>query len=295
MRCKGISLVGFDDVENVKRIQKLFPEARFELSYAMNDEFLEAVKPVLKGKVASVHSLCPRREFFPNFASSDEYVATWSTEEMLKDASTAADFGASILVLHPGYLVPSLVPTDTRKRLALMGCGILNDYIGVKEGSICRPDYIVSKAYRDAFELMIPQLESLSQNLKRKGVTLAVENLNPRAGYMLIHPDEILELAERTSLHFTLDIGHLWITTELYELDFLDSVERILSTGRVVTTHLHANPSDRKKQNFQDSHQSLDGFNMPYKEALKMIEESGANMMLETKELPEHNLSILFS
>ncbi len=292
---KGISLVGINKREEAESLLSLFPDISFELSYAMSESFLEEVRDVCIGRTASVHSLCPRRAFFPNFASSDESVLSWSFSEMLRDADTAAVFGASILVLHPGYIIPSLVPSDKEERMKVMGGDSLKDYIAIDKGSICTASYIHEAQYREAFERMIPRLEELSRFLREKGLTLAVENLNPRAGYMLVHPDEMVELSERTSLSFALDIGHLYVSAERFSFDFLSSLERILYTGRVVTTHLHSNPSDRHEGIFSDSHQSLDRFSMPWKDALDMIEESGANMILETVEDPVHNLELLFT
>ena len=97
--------------------------------------------------------------------------------------------------------------------------------------------------------------------------------------------------------YYSYNATHFPGTVNLYDfsLDFLSSLDRILSTGRVVTTHLHSNPSDRHRGIFSDSHQSLDRFGMPWKEAIWMIEESGANMILETVEDPVHNLELLFS
>ena len=292
---KGISLVGIKKREEAESLLSLFPGISFELSYAMNESFLEEVKDVCRGRTASVHSLCPRRAFFPNFASSDESVLSWSLSEVLEDADTAAAFGASILVLHPGYIIPFLVPSDKEERMKMMGGDALKDYIAIDRGSICTASYIHEARYREAFERMIPRLEELSSHLRERGMTLAVENLNPRAGYMLVHPDEMVELSAKTSLSFTLDIGHLYVSAERFSLDFLSSLERILSTGRVVTTHLHSNPSDRRTGVYSDSHQSLDRFSMPWKDALRMIEDSGANMILETVEDPVHNLELLFS
>ena len=111
---------------------------------------------------------------------------------------------------------------------------------------------------------------------------------------MLIHPDEIIELSNIDSMHFTIDIGHLWVTTELYGIDFLSSLERILATGKVVTTHLHSNITDGSRLIFEDSHQSLDGNRLPWKEALHMIGETDANMIIESKDDPLHNLELLF-
>ena len=112
---------------------------------------------------------------------------------------------------------------------------------------------------------------------------------------MLIHPDEIMELSQIQDIRFTIDIGHLWVTTELYQIDFLSSLERILSTGKVLTTHLHSNITDGKAFIFEDSHHPLDSNNMPWKDALRLIERSNANMIIEAKTEPEHNLFLLFS
>lgn len=295
MMKKGISLVGFRKAEEVSRIAGLFPQAFFELSYAMSDDFLRSVAPAIGGRIASLHSLCPRRSCFPNFASADESVFRWSYDEMLRDAGTARSLGADIQVLHPGYLIPSLIPTDTKERLALMESGVLSPYTAIKAGSICTDDYPEREEYRRAFELMIPALENLSAALNAEGITLAVENLNPRAGYMLVKPEEMLELARRTELSFTLDIGHLWVSAERFGFDFLTALEKVLTTGRVVTTHLHSNPSDRDSNLYADTHSSLDAYRLPWQDALKMIAQSGANMMLETTEDPEHNLDLLFS
>ena len=289
---RGISLVGIGSPEEVLAIRRRFPDACFELPYNLRS--LDGMAEAASGRIASLHSLCPRRDFFPNFASDDDAVVSWSSEEMMKDAMTARQLGASVLVLHPGYLIPSLVPSEKNARLRLMESGELDRFVGISSGSICREDYISRPEYRAAFERMLPNLRELSDRLEKMGIILAVENLNPRAGYMLVHPDEMVEIAERTKLHFALDIGHLHVSAERFGLDFLHSLERILSTGRIVTTHLHSNPSDRKKGIFLDSHQSLDGFSMPWKDALSMIENSGANMMLETVEDPMHNLELLF-
>lgn len=290
---KGISLVGIKTTEEILRITEEFPSVSFELSYAMDSAFLEAAAPYIEGRTVSVHSLSPRREFFPNFASDDPSVIEWSEREMLCDAATAQRFGASVLVLHPGYLIPSLVPSDSTGRIKMMEA--MKPFIGIEKGAICRQEYNKMKEYRAAFETMIPNLVRLSGKLAGMGLTLAVENLNPRAGYMLMLPCEIEELAERTPLHFTLDIGHLWMSAELFGFDFLDGVKRVLATGRVVTTHLHSNPSSKEKGIFADTHQSLDRYCMPYREVLSAIERSGANMILETVEDAGHNLSLLFS
>ena len=224
---RGISLVGIGSPEEVLAIRRRFPDAYFELPYNLRS--LDGMAEAASGRIASLHSLCPCRDYFPNFASDDDTVVSWSSEEMMKDAMTARQLGATVLVLHPGYLIPSLVPSEKNARLRLMESGELDRFVGISSGSICREDYISRPEYRAAFERMLPNLRELSDRLEKMGIILAVENLNPRAGYMLVHPDEMVEIAERTKLHFALDIGHLHVSAERFGLDFLHSLERILS------------------------------------------------------------------
>ena len=293
MAIKGISLAAFKDEDEIRKAITLFPECRFELSYNLKEESLSGILPLLEGRIASVHSLCPRREYFPNFATDNGKTLQWSERELLKDAEFSSGLGASIMVLHPGYLTDSLVPSDAEKRIHMMESEF-SRYVLPGTGSIARREYIHTPEYRKAFEKMVLNMERVSKKTRAMGVTLAMENLNPRSGYMLIHPDEMVEISRIEDIHFTVDIGHLWITTELYGIDFLSSLERILDTGKVVTTHLHSNITDGRRMIYEDSHQRLDRNSLPWKEALRMIESSNANMIIEAKEEPLYDLKLLF-
>ena len=232
-------------------------------------------------------------EFFPNLAAKDGNTISWSLEEITRDSDLALEIGASILVLHPGYLLPSSVPSSSEKRIALLRGKDLEPYIADPGSSICTWDYPESRLYRSAFERMWKNLHSISSRLEEKGIILAAENLNPRAGYMLILPDEMLELARLEHIHFCLDIGHMWITSILFHFDYLKAVRDILDTGKVITSHIHSNPS--RPGLYRDTHESVYKYGLPYKEVLGMLNEAGCNMMLETVEEPEKNLEILFN
>ena len=290
----GFSLVGLKSAGEVKRLLDAFPEAWCELPYTLSAAFLEELSPVVKGRAASMHCLCPRRKFFPNFASTDPGVLEWSEKEMLKDAGRALSYGVDILVLHPGYLMDDLVPVDPSERIALAGSR-LSKYAMRQEGSVCVPDYPERIEYREALERMFSRLGILSDTLAGEGLTLAVENLNPRSGYMFVHPGDLIRAAGETQLRFALDIGHLWMSAELFSLDFLRTLEDILATGRVVTSHLHSNPSDRAKGIYLDSHQGIDRHRLPWSCVAGMLKQAGVNMMLEVTEEHEHNLELLFS
>ncbi len=290
---KGISLVGIKERQELEGIIDAYPDAYFELSYAMSQDFLEENRDILMGRTASIHSLSPRREFFPNLAAKDGNTISWSLEEITRDSDLALEIGASILVLHPGYLLPSSVPSSSEKRIALLRGKDLEPYIADPGSSICTWDYPESRLYRSAFERMWKNLHSISSRLEEKGIILAAENLNPRAGYMLILPDEMLELARLEHIHFCLDIGHMWITSILFHFDYLKAVRDILDTGKVITSHIHSNPS--RPGLYRDTHESVYKYGLPYKEVLGMLNEAGCNMMLETVEEPEKNLEILFN
>ena len=79
MKEKGISLVAFKNTKEIENALKLFPECRFELSYNLGITELTEILPILDGRISSVHSLCPRREYFPNFATDDESTLNWSS------------------------------------------------------------------------------------------------------------------------------------------------------------------------------------------------------------------------
>ena len=294
MPSKGISLVGIRDRIRLEEIAARYPDLLFELSYAMTDEKLKEYLPLISGRIASMHSLCPRRDFFPNFASRDEEVLSWSEAEIMKDAELAHSVGASILVLHPGYLTPKLIPSRTAERAAFLEKEIQERFILRRRGSIAAEAYTSSPEYKNAFSLMMENIVRLSENLKRENIVLAIENLNPRAGYLLIRPEEMTELARLDVIHFTLDIGHMWVSSCLFGFDYLDAIRSVMETGKVVNIHIHSNPSRRGDVDYlEDSHDSLSSGVLPMKEVLGLVSSYSANMMLETLDITESDIRAL--
>lgn len=290
MAKKGISLVGIKDRETVERIRRDYPDCYFELSYMSTPESLQELLPIIKGRVASIHLLAPVREYFPNLASRSAYA--WSEIEILKDAELALQCGAENLVLHPGYLVDALVYSTYAKRLPQIQNAGLEKYMLIPEESVCSPEYIASDLYKKAFDLLLENSLKLTEKVRAMGLHLCLENLNPRAGYMILHPDEVITLA-KNGLDLCVDIGHLQVNAALFGFDVLTETKRLLDTGHVKTMHLHSNQSVYGV--FKDSHHSLDR-HMPYwKEIVTYAEEKGANQILEVLEEPERNVGLLFS
>lgn len=289
MSKKGISLVGIPSVGEVESIREKYPDCWFELSYMSTEKSLREILPVIKGRVASIHLLAPKRDYFPNLASSKSY--PWSEREIMKDAEEALLVGADKLVLHPGYLVDGLVYSDYSKRLPQIKKLPLDNYLLSAEESVCSQEYINSKLYREKFEVMTENALILSEKVKTLGATLCLENLNPRAGYMILHPDECIRLIS-LGLSMCLDVGHLHVNSFVFGFDTLSETKRILDTGGVKTMHLHSNES--KVGLYKDSHRSFDKY-MPYwKEIISYGEEKGSSLILETLEESVHNVGLLF-
>lgn len=291
MRKKGISLVGIKDLAVVERILTDYPSAFFELSYAADAEWNETLYPYIKNRCASVHALSPRKEFFPNFASADKSVLNWSVSALMENVRTAHRFGADIIVIHPGYLCSSLVPSENKKRAAFLKNGCFDPYILHQEGAICLKDYTHYPIYREYSQRMFEFLAALCEKmLKEEGIYLAVENLNPRSGYMFIEPYEMIKAAEEYDLFLNLDVGHLFISANHFGFDYLKAMKDVIETGHVVSSHLHSNPSST---HLEDTHESLDSYDLPYKETLSSL-EGRCNMIIEAVSEPFHNLDLLF-
>ena len=287
---KGISLVGVKGVDEIREIREKYPDAWFELSYLSTPESLKETLPLIKGRVASIHLLSPVRPYYPNLASPHSY--SWSETEILKDAEFALKLGAENLILHPGYLVDGLVYRDYGKRLIQLKTLDMGKYMIEEKESVAGREYIESKRYKEAFEIMTENAVVLSNKINAMGLNLALENLNPRAGYVLLHPSEMI-LLSKLGLKLCLDVGHLAINSVIFGFDLLSETKRILDTGSVKSMHLHSNPS--KIGLYKDSHNSLDKFLPCYGEILRYGEEKGSNLILETTEESLHNLSLLFN
>ncbi len=292
MREWGLSLVGLRAVDDVQAIAGRYPELNFELSYNMRPDMLEMVAPILEHRVISLHATCPRSRYFPNFASDDSQVLAQSMSDIRQSIVTAKRFHAPIMVLHPGYLCEEGMPSDKNARLALLDKPLFQRHVAVREGAICGRKYPESDAYRRAMDRLTSHIGMVCRLCRDDGITLAVENLNPRSGYLCMTPDDFAQLATIEHLGFCLDIGHLWISHFAFGFDFLDAMRSMLATRKVVSFHLHANPSDGHI--WEDSHGDLDANGaFPLYETLGAIVAEPANCVLETVSHPDHNIRIL--
>lgn len=295
----AISLVSLKSVESLQQVLHTSPyPLRFELSYEMTQPLLDSMRELILGSVVSVHAACPNTEFFPNLASNDAGVVRQSIEDLTLSLDTTVSFGANIMVLHPGYATDQAVPSHNQRRQEILTGKEFHPYIWKQEGSICIPTYTQTEHYLHYRDNAMANLRQFAITCRDRGVVLAVENLNPRVGYLFQTPQEMIDLvAEVPECSICLDVGHLWISSCLYGFDFQQGVRDILSTGKVATTHLHSNSSHRgldvKSIRLEDDHSSLDKNDFPYEWVIRQIAESGANMVLEVKERPLENYMLL--
>jgi len=285
-----ISLVGFKTTEEVASYLDEVPDARFELSYKMSRAFLEELSPLIEGRVESAHACCPAEPIFPNFASSDPSVLSESFEAVEHTLETCARFGATIMVLHPGYVTDLAIPAENNARQALLDDPVFKPYIGVRDGAICRTDYPESDVYRRHRDQASRELAKVAALASSYGVRLAAENLNPRVAYLFQKPEEMVALSESCdALSICLDVGHLYIASAVYGFDYLEGLKTILATGRVINCHLHANTTDKGQGRFRDDHHTIDRHGFPIEETLCLVLKAKANLVLETVEEPVYN------
>ena len=304
----GISLVAFKNIDSVESFMEYFEDnnipSYFELSYTLTKKDIKTLA-FLKGKTLSVHAPCPSTEYYPNFGSSNSEIVKNSFETLKKSAETAADFGGDIVVLHPGYTLDVPVYSDYQKRKALLEENKKeHEYIRTKEGGICKPEYVKTDLYRNHILTTVENLKHAAEVCEERGVSLAIENLNPRITYLFQIPDDLIfALENMKDIGVCLDLGHLWISSLLYRFNYLKAVKKLAETGRVLTVHVHNNYSEfgepsidkqktsNKKAVFSDDHNPFWMGNAPIDDALKVLKNSGVKrFIIESVTEPKKNL-----
>jgi len=302
--CSTVSLRGVDAVASYQSAYRdaFGGEALFELNYEWELDSPEQV-PGLRGAVVSVHAPCPRSANFPNLGSRDPSVLRASFEDIRRSAETAAAFGAGLVVLHPGYTLDVAVPVDSSRRLAVLTrhAGDAARYIWSQGGRICTPGYCETAEYRQRREEATVRIAEAVRICADEGVQLAVENLNPRVTYLFQLPAELVRVAHAVpQLGLCVDLGHLWISSLVHGFDFLHGLRDVLSTGRVVSAHVHDNgsqlgtrvsehvvdaPPDGSR--FGDDHSAIGRGGVPIAAAVHQMKRAGVGtLVVETLDPP---------
>ena len=286
----GLSLVGVKTISELESIVDIYPECTFEISYYSTPEFIEKALPIISKRVVSVHSLAPKREFFPNLGCKK--ALEWSKKEILIDAQYASSLGAVNIVLHPGYTIEGLVYTDTAKRMQQVeSCG-LEEYALSGFPKFCNADYLECKRYKESFETMVESAISLSAKLKKMGINLCLENLPPRPGYLFFMPSEMKALA-RKGIDMCLDIGHMQVCSAIFDFDLTKEICSVIESGGVRTMHVHSNPS--RKGLYTDSHEDPDLYNKDLEKIVRCAVQHNVNLISEVGKCPLHSVDVLMS
>jgi len=297
----GLSLVSLHSAAEVKEFSEswyrktgIYP--KFELSYHMDSQFIEDI-PFIKGRVLSGHAPCPGGIYLPNLGSRDTSVIRESFDSLKKSADTVASFGGNILVLHAGYTMDEPVYTKFIKRKKILEkYDKKSSYLWLKEGSICKPGYENSEEYKIHMKETLKNLKGAAEICMKRGVRLAVENLNPRLTYLFQLPEDFIRIAEEIdNISICIDIGHLWISSLVHNFDYFTALQILTSTGRVVSAHIHDNPSTcGNNPHFSDDHRTLGTGSIPIKESvLHLVKNSSANLIIEAASEPLKNLEML--
>jgi sugar phosphate isomerase/epimerase len=302
--CSTVSLCGVGAVASYQSAYReaFGAEALFELNYEWELDSPAQV-PGLRGAVVSVHAPCPRSANFPNLGSRDPAVLRASFEDIRRSAETATAFGAGLVVLHPGYTLDVAVPVDSSRRLAVLTrhVGDAARYIWSQGGRICTPGYCETAGYRQRREEATARLAAAARLCAEEGVQLAVENLNPRVTYLFQLPAELVRLAHAVpQLRLCVDLGHLWISSLVHGFDFLHGLRDVLSTGRVVSAHVHDNSSQLGTRvsehivdappagsRFGDDHFAIGRGGVPIAAAVHQMKRAGVGtLVVETLDPP---------
>ncbi len=298
----GISLVAFANRAEVDTFMKEaevegLPPPVFELSYKLKATELPPLRH-LSGRVVSSHAPCPWTETYPNLGSRDAAVLSESFAVIRQSAEAAAELGASVLVLHPGYATDERVYADYERRSAVFErlAEAQQENIWIAKGAICRPEYLSSPAYRRHHMETIENLRRALEICREFGLELAVENLNPRLTYLFQLPSELLEAVRAVDgLSLCLDLGHLWISSIVYGFDYLEAITHVASSGRLVTTHIHNNESTiHGEVVLVDDHRPLYAGKAPIANAVSRLREASVERyMIESVSQPLENYRAL--
>ena len=171
--------------------------------------------------------------------------------------------------------------------------GVEESLVWIKEGSVCKPSYCETQVYKTHLHEATSNLQKAALICKEEGVQLCVENLNPRITYLFQLPEDLINLTRKTEdLFICLDIGHLWISSLVYQFDFMGAIDNICRTGRVLMSHIHDNRSTLTNTIYlADEHDQIGNGNVPVEKALRFFKKRClTNCIIESNASPIENL-----
>ena len=246
-------------------------------------------------KISSLHVPSPKEPLLPNFASFDSAALEKSLTILMKSVEVANELDVDTLVIHPGYALDGLLPTDSKERDALLAewAEKEKDFIIHESFSVTEASYVKSDVYRKYLENLAFNLSKLRIFLEKH---LALENLNPRLFYIPQTPEDVVYLVEKTDFDICLDTGHLWISSQVNDFDFYEGLESILRTHKVRVVHLNNNSSNSSKGQFKDDHDHLLSGEIDMHKVLRILDGYDIEVLtVEVKRDPTEDVTFLLN
>ena len=243
----------------------------------------------------NLEELTPKEPLLPNFASFDSAALEKSLTILMKSVEVANELDVDTLVIHPGYALDGLLPTDSKERDALLAewAEKEKDFIIHESFSVTEASYVKSDVYRKYLENLAFNLSKLRIFLEKH---LALENLNPRLFYIPQTPEDVVYLVEKTDFDICLDTGHLWISSQVNDFDFYEGLESILRTHKVRVVHLNNNSSSSSKGQFKDDHDHLLSGEIDMHKVLRILDGYDIEVLtVEVKKDPTEDVTFLLN
>lgn len=188
-------------------------------------EYIGGVKDVLKEHFDMnfiVHNYFPpvKEPFIMNLAAQDEQIRSNSITICKRAIDLCNKFDYSLYSFHPGFRM--------KKTLGL--------------NFDMNSNYIVP--YDAAFEAFCLSVEDISAHAKKKGVNIALENLeHQNRAYMMTRPWEFIRFLDNfPEVGVLLDVGHLKIASQKFGFSIKDFVKSV--KDNIFAVHLHENDGE---------------------------------------------------
>ena len=292
----SVSSVAFRNISEIAVFLRGNSDVYLEFGVNLKSHDVDALV-TQKVKSFSLHVPSPNLGYFPNFASFSSETVEKSYAILDRSIKTAVAIGAKIMVLHAGYTDEVLLPSLFEERGPYLEQQVdsLQEYVLFREGAINNKFYVDSPLYDKYLNNVIKTLKGVNEYLGQRGIILAVENLNPRLLYLFQRPTDFIMLTrEIPNIHICLDVGHLWISSQVNRFNFYSGLEEMLTTGRVITCHLHNNHSDSKERFYQDEHNHLKEGHIDMRRVLDLIKRFDvANLTIEVREDPTDDVEYI--
>jgi uncharacterized protein (UPF0276 family) len=257
-------------IEAVEQLSAITKNIELSGGSLYSENLLEGLLSLKRGRGINflIHSYFPppKERFILNFADTSEKTRSFIKEVMRFVNSLDVDYYSIHAGFKKEFTFDNSLLSESGSEKVFMADGIGSNLKWFKEEF---PDKKI------AFENLYPN------------------NHNTECCFM-IHVDEIISLLEKfPDIYFLLDLGHLKVSSQLLDFDYLNSVELLFErySNRILEIHLSENNSN------EDNHFILYPDSIQYKiikDYASMIKENRINITIESRNSTIRELSDCF-